>query len=69
MHDAEHLRMDAVGHGADPHDVNEAIAALRTPEHPVWSAVIDIAVYGPGHGALVDARFVRRQRRWSGDQL
>ena len=22
------------------------------------------AVYVPGHGALVDARFVRRQRRW-----
>ncbi len=126
------LRADAVQHGADPHDVDEAIAALRPPQHRVSSAVIELgdrevvvshpgrghtdhdliavvtgadrtvvfcgdlveesgdpcigadsdpaawpatmdrllevggddAVYVPGHGALVDARFVRRQRRW-----
>ena len=128
---AEHLRADAVGHGADPHEVDEAVAALRRPQHEVHSDVIDLgnrmvsvshlgrghtdhdliavvegaeravvfcgdlveesgdpsidsdsdlsawpatldrlarygadAVYVPGHGALVDARFVRRQQQW-----
>jgi glyoxylase-like metal-dependent hydrolase (beta-lactamase superfamily II) len=129
---AEHLRADAIGHGADPHDVEEAVAALRRPQHEVRSAVIDLGdrvvsvshpgrghtdhdliaavrgadrrvvfcgdlveesndpyidgesdtaawpdtldrllelggddgLYVPGHGATVDAGFVRRQRWW-----
>lgn len=128
---AEHLREDAVRYGADPHEVDEAVAALRPPQHQVRSAVIDLGdrlvsvshpggghtdhdliavvegaqrpvmfcgdlveesgepsiaadsdlkawpstldrllrsgadtVYVPGHGAAVDAAFLRRQRQW-----
>lgn len=129
---AEHLRADAVGHGADPHDVDDALAVLRRPQHEIRSGVIDLgdrvvsvshpgrghtdhdliavvegaertvvfcgdlveesadpwidiesdlpawpdtldqlldsggddALYVPGHGATVDAGFVRRQRWW-----
>lgn len=126
----EHLRADAVRHGADPGEVARAIAALRTPEHQVSQADLDLggktvaivhpgrghtghdliavvaepavvfcgdlvegsgdpvvdddsdpaawpttlrrvlaaggpdAMYVPGHGAVVDAAFVERQRRW-----
>ena len=135
--DPDLLRADAVAHGANPKEVDEAVAALRPPQHLVWSAVIRIgdrevvvshpgrghtqhdliamvtgadrtvvfcgdlveesgdpcigadsdpaawpatmdrllevggedAVYVPGHGALVDAGFVRRQRRWLASQM
>ena len=129
------LRADAVAHGADPDQVDEAIAALRPPEHQISEAVIDLgeriatvrhpgrghtshdlivvvtsddrhdrtvvfcgdlveesgdpvvdadsdpqawpvtldrlldelttgAIFVPGHGAVVDADFVRRQQQW-----
>ncbi len=129
---AGRLRADAVRYGADPRQVDDAIAALRTPEHVVTSDAIDLgdrvvsishpgrghtdhdmiavvegadrtvvfcgdlveesndpcidtdsdvaawpttldrllaaggdaAIYVPGHGAVVDAGFVRRQRQW-----
>jgi glyoxylase-like metal-dependent hydrolase (beta-lactamase superfamily II) len=129
---AGRLRADAVRYGANPREVDEAIAALRPPQHPTTSEVIDLgerviflghpgrghtdhdliavvegaertvvfcgdlveesndpsidaesdttawpatldqllsaggadAVYVPGHGASVDARFVRRQQQW-----
>ncbi|MGX9791750.1 MBL fold metallo-hydrolase [Mycobacterium sp. MMS18-G62] len=128
----DHLRADALRHGADSGEVDRTIAALRTPEHRVLSAVIDVggrtvsishpgrghtdhdliavvadsdptvvfcgdlveesgdpcieadsdlqawpatldrvveaagenAVFVPGHGAVVDASFVRRQQAW-----
>ncbi|WP_102145106.1 MBL fold metallo-hydrolase [Mycobacterium hubeiense] len=126
----EHLRADAIRHGADAAEIDRAIAALRTPEHLIRHAVIDLgdrsvnvvhpgrghtnhdlivvvpdarvvlcgdlveesgdpvidddsdvaawpatldavlefggadAVYVPGHGAVVDAGFVRRQQQW-----
>ena len=81
----EHLRADAVRYGADAAEVDRAIAALRAPEHRVTSAVVDLggrtvsvshpgrggedAVFVPGHGALVDAAFVRRQRDWLRTQM
>lgn len=129
------LRDDAVRHGADPVQVDRAIAALRPPRHVTREAVVDLgdravtitqpgrghttddlvvvappsddadpvvvftgdlveesadpaidaesdvaawpatldrvlriggpyARYVPGHGRVVDARFVRRQRDW-----
>jgi glyoxylase-like metal-dependent hydrolase (beta-lactamase superfamily II) len=127
---AEHLRADAIRHGADPDEVARAIAALRMPEHQISRADLDLggktvaiihpgrghtghdliavvaepavvfcgdlveesgdpvadddsdpaawpttlgrvlaaggpdARYVPGHGAVVDAAFVERQRRW-----
>lgn len=129
---AERLRWDAVRYGANPREVDDAVAALRPPQHPVNSDVIDLgervvtichpgrghtdhdlvavvggadrtvvfcgdlveesndpsvdtgsdtaawpvtldrlletggehALYVPGHGATVDAGFVRRQQRW-----
>ncbi len=129
-HQTEHLRADAVRHGADPDEVAHAIAAFRMPEHRIsradldlggktvaithpgrghtghdliavvaepavvfcgdlveesgdpvvdtdsdptaWPATLDRvlaaggpdAAYVPGHGAVVDAAFVERQRRW-----
>lgn len=128
----DHLRADAVKHGADAGEVQRAIDALPEPQHPVHAAVIDLteiavtvghpgrghtdhdliaivpapdttvvfcgdlveesgdpcvdddsdpaawpatldrlldaggsdALYVPGHGAVVDAEFVRRQRDW-----
>lgn len=128
----EHLRADAIRHGADAAEVDAALAALREPDRPLWETVVDLsgrtvaishpgrghtdhdliavvhstdvtvvfcgdlveesgdpsveddsdldawpetldrvlaaggddAVYVPGHGAAVDAGFVRRQRRW-----
>ena len=133
----DHLRVDALRHGADSGEVDRAIAALRTPEHRVRCAVIDLgdrtvsichpgrghtdhdliaivsgsdptvvfcgdlveesgdpcievdsdlqawpatldrvlgaagekAVFVPGHGAVVDASFVRRQRDWLRERL
>jgi glyoxylase-like metal-dependent hydrolase (beta-lactamase superfamily II) len=133
----ERLRADAVRYGADPDEVANAIAALRTPENPVrhaeldlggktaeishpgpghtrhdlivvvataelpvvfcgdlveesgdpvvdadsdlqaWPATLDLvldaggpdATFVPGHGAVVDADFVRRQRRWLRDRM
>lgn len=126
------LRDDAVRHGADQHEVDCAIAALRAPDHEILAAAIDLgdvavavshpgrghtdhdliavvgeddrrvvfcgdlveesadpaidedsdlaawpatldrlleiggecARYVPGHGAVVDSAFVRRQRHW-----
>ena len=128
----EHLRADALRHGAEPDEVARAVAALRTPEHPVRQAEVDLggrtvtifhpgrghtdhdlivvvagpdptvvfcgdlveecsdpvidrdsdhaawpatlgrvldaggpdAAFVPGHGAIVDAAYVERQRRW-----
>jgi len=128
----EHLRADAVGHGADADAVDRAVGALAAPSSSIAAAVIalgdvevaishpgrghtdhdliavvtgedsavvfcgdlveesgdpcideqsdllawpatlervlaaggDGAVYVPGHGALVDATFVRRQAEW-----
>jgi glyoxylase-like metal-dependent hydrolase (beta-lactamase superfamily II) len=128
----DHLRADALRYGAHAVEVDRAIAALRVPQHPVRSAIIDIggrtvwishpgrghtdhdliavvtgsdkpvvfcgdlveesgdpsidadsdvvawpstldrvidaggdgAVFVPGHGAVVDAPFIRRQRDW-----
>ena len=136
-HRAEHLRSNAVRHGADADEIDLAIAALPAPTHQVSSAVIDLgdrtvsvshpgpghtdhdligvvaganrtvvfcgdlveesgdpaidtdsdpaawpaaldrlldagggnAVYVPGHGAAVDAGFVRRQRQWLIERL
>ncbi len=52
---AERLRADAVQYGANPREVDDAVAALRTPEHQVTSAVIDlgdrvVSVSHPGRG-------------------
>jgi glyoxylase-like metal-dependent hydrolase (beta-lactamase superfamily II) len=133
------LRRDAVDHGADPAEVDRAIAALRPPPHGITDAVVDLggravtithpgrghtasdlvvvappaaeddrvvvftgdlveesaepaidadsdvtawpatldrvlemggprAAYVPGHGNVVDAEFVRRQRDWLGER-
>lgn len=125
----EHLRADALRHGADAAEVDRSIAALRTPEHLIHDAVLDLgdrsvkvihpgrghtdhdlivvvpdarvvfcgdlveesgdpvidddsdavawpvtldrvleaagpdAVFVPGHGAVIDAEFIRRQQR------
>ncbi|MGE2815261.1 MBL fold metallo-hydrolase [Mycobacterium heidelbergense] len=128
------IRADALHHGADAPEIDRAIAALRTPDHAVYDAVIDLgdrivtiaylgrghtasdlvvmapgnddgrtvvftgdlveesdepaidadsdmaawpltldrllaiggpdAIYVPGHGKIVDAEFIRRQRNW-----
>ncbi|MGE2688869.1 MBL fold metallo-hydrolase [Mycolicibacterium pulveris] len=131
-----HLRDDAIEHGADAGEVQRAIDALPEPQHRVNAAVIDLgdlavtvghpgrghtdhdliaivpapeatvvfcgdlveesgdpcvdedsdlaawpatldrllelggtdAKYVPGHGAVVDAEFVRRQRTWLRDR-
>ena len=130
--DTGRLRADAVRHGANSDEIDRAIAALRTPEHQVRDAVVDLGgrtvsishpgrghtdhdlivvvadrtrtivfcgdlveesgdpvvdsdsdvgawpttldhvlaadgpdgVFVPGHGAVVDGPFVRRQQRW-----
>lgn len=126
-----HLRADAIGHGADADDVEQAIAAMSVParqisdgdidlggrsvsicrpgrghtthdlivivpgRHPVvfcgdlveqsgdpvidadsdlgaWPATLEMVlatggeagVFVPGHGAVVDAHFIRLQQRW-----
>jgi glyoxylase-like metal-dependent hydrolase (beta-lactamase superfamily II) len=50
------LRADALRHGAEPNQVDRAIAALRPPDHQVWEALIDlgdriatVSHPGPGH--------------------
>lgn len=125
------VRVHALGYGADPAELDRAIAAVRAPDHRLWSADLDLgdraalvrhpgrghtdhdlivvvpgtpavvfcgdlveesadpaiddgsdvvswpatldrmlelggpdAVYVPGHGAVVDAGFVARQRDW-----
>lgn len=125
------VREHAIGYGADPAELDRAIAAVRAPDHRLWSADFDLggraalvrhpgrghtdhdliivvpgtpavvfcgdlveesadpaidessdvaawphtldrvlelggpdAVYVPGHGAVVNAGFVRRQRDW-----
>jgi glyoxylase-like metal-dependent hydrolase (beta-lactamase superfamily II) len=131
----EELRRDALAHGADPAEIDRAIAALRPPQRGITDAVVDLGgrsvtvahlgrghttsdlvvvapgmeagdrivvftgdlveesadpaldgdsdvpawpatlervleiggaagIYVPGHGAVVDAEFVRRQRDW-----
>jgi glyoxylase-like metal-dependent hydrolase (beta-lactamase superfamily II) len=134
--ETEHLRNDALGHGADAAEIDRAIAALRPPQHATYDAVVDLgdravtiahpgrghttsdlvvmapgmdddhgrvvlftgdlveesadpaidsdsdvaawpatldrvlaiggpnAIYVPGHGKVVDAEFIRRQRAW-----
>jgi glyoxylase-like metal-dependent hydrolase (beta-lactamase superfamily II) len=52
---AESLRADAVRYGANPQEVDDAVAALRVPDHRVSSAVIDlgnrvVSVSHPGRG-------------------
>ena len=52
---AEHLRVDAVGHGADPDAVDRAVAALVAPENPLTAGVIalgdvEVAISHPGRG-------------------
>lgn len=131
---ADPIRADALDHGADAREIDRAIAVLRTPDHAVYDAVIDLgdrtvtiaylgrghtasdlivmvpgdddgravvfagdlveesaepaidadsdvaawpatvdrllalggadAIYVPGHGRIVDAEFIRRQRNW-----
>ncbi len=130
----DQLRDDALRYGADPDEIDRAIAALRPPQHAIDDAVVDLgnrqvtiaylggghttsdlvvvvagnsgdrvvvftgdlveesgdpdvdadsdlaawpatldrllavggpdAIYVPGHGAVVNAEFVRRQRDW-----
>lgn len=131
----DRLRADALSYGADPNEVDRAIAGLRPPQHASYHAVIDLgdrvvtvahpgrghtasdlvvvvpgaddgdpvvvftgdlveesadpdidadsdlaawpatldrllaiggphAIYVPGHGRVVDAEFIRRQRDW-----
>jgi glyoxylase-like metal-dependent hydrolase (beta-lactamase superfamily II) len=133
----DQLRRDALGHGADPAEIDRAIAALHPPPHGIHDAVVDLGgrtvtiehpgrghtmsdlvvvapgmgddrrvvvftgdlveesadpaidgdsdvaawpatldrvleiggaggIYVPGHGEVVDAGFVRRQRDWLG---
>jgi hypothetical protein len=38
----DHLHAEAVRYGADPDEVDRAIAALRVPDHQVTSAVVDL---------------------------
>ena len=132
MSDVEHLRDDALHHGAPADDVERAIDALRVPGHLIQDAMLDLgdrtvpishpgaghtdhdlivvvpdahtsvvfcgdlveesgdpvidadsdpaawpttldrvlqaggtnARFVPGHGAVVDADFIRRQQRW-----
>ena len=50
---ADHLRADAVRYGAEPAEVDRAIAALRAPEHRATFAVVDlggrtVSVSNPG---------------------
>lgn len=135
--DADRLRADAIGYGVNADHVDDAIAALRPPAHPVRRAVLDLGgraatithpgrghtshdlvvvvpdsprtivfcgdlveesgdpavdsdsdvaawpstldrvlevggpdgIYVPGHGAVVDEAFVRRQRGWLVNQM
>ena len=51
----EHLRADALRYGAEPDEVARAVAALRTPEHPVRQAEVDlggktVTITHPGRG-------------------
>lgn len=53
--EAASLRSAAVGHGADPAEIDRALGALRIPRHPVPEAVIDLGevsatVSHPGGG-------------------
>ncbi len=54
-HESEHLHADAVHYGADPDEVDLAIAALKTPAHLVRHAEVDlggmsVTVTHPGRG-------------------
>src|SRR5262249_4953577 len=51
-----HIRDDALHHGADAAEIDRAIAALRAPHHGIYDAVVDlgdhsvtIAYLGRGH--------------------
>jgi glyoxylase-like metal-dependent hydrolase (beta-lactamase superfamily II) len=51
----DHLYTDAVRHGADPEEVARAVSALRTPQHPMRQADVDLGgrtveVIHPGSG-------------------
>jgi glyoxylase-like metal-dependent hydrolase (beta-lactamase superfamily II) len=53
--DVDQLRDDALSYGADPTEIDHAIAALREPHHPVDAAVVDlgnreVAIVRPGSG-------------------
>ncbi len=52
---AGQIREDAVRHGADPAQIDRAIAALRRPQHAVHEAVVDLGdrtviITHPGRG-------------------
>lgn len=54
----DEIRADALSHGADPAEIDRAIAALRPPRHAICDAVVDlgdrtvtIAHLGRGHTA------------------
>ena len=54
-HGAEHLRADALRHGADPHEIDRALALMRRPDHETTSIGLDlggrsVAVSHPGRG-------------------
>ena len=61
---------DLVEESADPcvDDHSDVLAWPSTLDR-VLAAGGDGAVYVPGHGAVVDAAFVRRQRRWLADRV
>ena len=66
-HAREELRADATSQGVDARLAEEAVDALVPPRHHVsgeWTLDLggEDALYVPGHGAVVDAGFVRRQR-------
>ncbi|OBG18726.1 MBL fold metallo-hydrolase [Mycobacterium sp. 852002-51057_SCH5723018] len=51
----DELRRDALGHGADAAQIDQAIAALRPPPHGINDAVVDlggrtVAIEHPGRG-------------------
>jgi glyoxylase-like metal-dependent hydrolase (beta-lactamase superfamily II) len=53
--DIDRLRDDALSYGADPTEIDHAIAALREPNYPVDDAVVDlgnreVAIVRPGSG-------------------
>ncbi|OJZ74092.1 MBL fold metallo-hydrolase [Mycobacterium paraffinicum] len=55
LSDAGHLRSEAMSYGADPAEVDRAIAALKPPQRGVYDAVVDlgdrtVTVTHPGRG-------------------
>jgi hypothetical protein len=53
--ETEHLRNDALSHGADAAEIDRAIVALRPSRHAIYDAVIDlgdraVTIAHPGRG-------------------